>query len=111
MAKSKYGNSNLYMTPRQLADLVVETMQEQNYFKADEPAHPEDIAHTMCVVAETVGAALSWAISEEHKAVKEGKIQEPKQAYMKTKNLRKDVVLPVDEEIAPLTYSEWKKNF
>lgn len=108
MGKSKYGNSNLYMTPRQLADLVIETMEEQEYFKADETAHPEDIAATMAIVAQTVGAALSWAITEEHKALKEGKIQEPKQAYMKTTTLRKDYALPIDDEIAPVT--DWKNR-
>lgn len=108
MSKSKFGNSNLYMTTREFADLVVQALHEQNYFKNDEVAHPQDIAYAFTTVGETIGNAMSWAIKQEHEAVKEGKI---KRTMMDTKDLRKSA-LPIDEEIAPTAsaYSEWKFN-
>lgn len=103
MSKSKFGDSNLYMTTSEFADLVVEALHEQNYFKHDDVCHPQDIAYAFTIVGETIGNAMAWAITQEHNF--------KKQAVMQPKDLRK-TVLPVDEEIAPTTnaYSEWKKN-
>lgn len=93
MSKSKYGNSNLYMTTREFADLVVDALHEQNYFKRDDVAHPGDIAYAFSTVGETIGTAMTWAIKQEHELRKE--------AVMKPTNLRK-AALPLDDEIAPL---------
>lgn len=82
MSKSKYGNSNLYMTTREFADLVVDALNEQNYFKYDDVAHPGDIAIAFSTVGETIGTAMSWAIKQEHDFRKE--------AIMNSTNLRKD---------------------
>lgn len=102
MSKSRFGNSNLYMTTREFADLVVEALADQNYFRKTEVAHPQDIAHAFTVVGETIGTALYWAIKEESSS-------NNKEALMKPSNLRKNA-LPIDEEIAPQEsgYSEWK---
>lgn len=101
MSKSKYGNSNLYMTTEEFAKMVVDALDEQNYFKKGETAHPHDIAMAFTTVGETIGIAMQWAIKHEH--------EYKKSAVMQTGNLRKDA-LPVDEEVAPQTsfYSEWK---
>ena len=104
MSKSKYSDSPLYMTTRELADLVVEALHEQNFFKKDEVAHPQDIAYAFSTVAETIGTTMSWAISQEH--------VDKKNAVMQTGNLRK-YALPIDDEIAPITedelgYSEYR---
>lgn len=103
MSKSKFGSSNLYMTTSEFADLVVEALHEQNYFKHEDVAHPQDIAYAFTTVGETIGNAMAWAIKQEGNFRKE--------AVMQSKDLRK-TALPVDEEIAPTTnhYSEWKKN-
>ena len=103
MSKSKYGNSNLYMTTDEFAKMVVDALDEQNYFKRGDAAHPHDIAMAFTTVGETIGIAMSWAIKQEHEFHKE--------AVMKPTNLKKGV-LPIDEEIAPSTnnYSEWKFN-
>lgn len=106
MSKSKYGNSNLYMTTREFADLVIQALEEQNYFKSGETAHPGDIAIAFSTVGETVGTTMSWAIKQEHESTK-------KNAVMQTGNLRKHA-LPIDDEINPVTqdklgYSEWKR--
>jgi hypothetical protein len=105
MSKIKYSDSNLYMTTREFADLVVEALNEQNYFKHGEVAHPQDIAFAFSTVGETIGSALYWAIKQEHESNK-------KNAVMKTGNLRK-YALPEDDEIAPLEekslgYSEYR---
>jgi hypothetical protein len=107
MSKSNYGSSNLYMTTREFADLVVEALNEQSYFKHGEVAHPQDIAYAFSTVGETIGSALYWAIKQEHESNK-------KNAVMETGNLRK-YALPEDQEIAPVTeeslgYSEWKNR-
>ena len=104
MSKSKYGNSNLYMTTRELADMVIQVLDEQNYFKFDETAHPQDIAYAFSTVAETIGSAMSWAISQEHSANK-------KNAVMQTGNLRKAQDAVVESGSSQddfLGYSEWK---
>lgn len=106
MSKSKFGNSNLYMTTREFADLVIEALNEQNYFKHDDVAHPQDIAYAFTTVGETIGNAMNWAIKQELNAINNGKI---KRNVMVPKDLQK-VALPPDDEIAPLSYSEWKKN-
>ena len=131
MSKSKFGNSNLYMTTREFADLVVASLEAQNYFKKDDVSHPQDIAYAFTTVGETIGAAMNWAINQEHEAKKK-----LKEAMMNTGNLSKNIsgswasasyssnhVLPIDDEIAPSTikseetlaspkdaleYSEWK---
>lgn len=98
MSKSKWGNSNLYMTTREFADLVVDALHEQNYFKKDDTAHPQDIAYAFTTVGETIGSAMSWAIKQEHEATKDGKI---KRGLSEPKDLRK-IALPIDDEIDPI---------
>jgi hypothetical protein len=82
MSKAKYGNSNLYMTTREFADLIIDALHEQNYFGRDETAHPGDIAFAFSTLAETIGSTMSWAIRQEHEPDK-------KNAVMQTGNLSK----------------------
>jgi hypothetical protein len=131
MSKSKYGDSNLYMTTKEFADLVITALEENNYFKKNDVSHPQDIAYAFSTVGETIGAVMNWAIKQEHEANKK-----LKEAVMSAGNLSKNTsgswasasyssehVLPIDDEIAPSTiksedplvspkdaleYSEWK---
>ena len=131
MSKSKFGNSNLYMTTREFADLVINALEDQGYFNKSESYHPQDIAVSFATIGDAVGTAMQWAIKQEHNVNKE-----LKEAVMKTGNLSKNIsgswagasyssehVLPIDDEIAPallkegeplinskdaLEYSEWK---
>jgi hypothetical protein len=111
MSKSKYGESNLYMTTREFADLVIEALNEQNYFKHGDVAHPQDIAYAFSTVGETIGSALYWAIQHEHEANK-------KNAVMQTGNLKKtvdetlnnDTNSPAFDHTQSLAYSEWKNK-
>lgn len=82
MSKSRYSDSPLYMNTREFADLVIQALHEQNYFKNDDIAHPHDIAIAFSTVAETIGTTMSWAISQEYK--------DKKNAVMQTGNLRKE---------------------
>lgn len=125
--------SNLYMTTEEFAALVVDALHEQNYFKRGSKNHPHDIAMSFATVGESIGTAMSWAISKEHEAKKE-----LKEAVMKTGNLSKNIsgswasasyssehLPPIDDKISPallekgqpliteedsLGYSEWKKD-
>jgi hypothetical protein len=98
MSKSKYGNSNLYMTTSEFADLIVNALHEQSYFNRDESAHPGDIAFAFSTMAETIGSTMSWAISQEHDSNK-------KNAVMQTGNLSKE---NLSED--SLGYSEWRNK-
>lgn len=75
MSKSKYNGSPLYMNTREFADLVIQALHEQNYFKNDDVVHPGDIAIAFSTVAETIGTTMSWAISQEHKNKKNAVMQ------------------------------------
>ena len=125
--------SNLYMTTEEFADMVVQALHDQNYFKKGGKHHPGDIVIAFTSAAESIASALEWAITQEGKVRKE---QEKKQksAMMRTSTLAKNtsgswssqsMVLPEDDEIAPalleqgeplidddwiLSYSEWKKS-
>ena len=129
--------SNLYMTTEEFADMVVQALHDQEYFKKGSKNHPGDIVIAFTSAAESIAAALEWAISKEHEVKK-------KQAVMRTSTLAKNnfynkttnhgtatfspnLILPQDDEIAPVLleegesilpedysfdYSEyvWKKN-
>ena len=77
--------------------MVIQALNDQNYFSRDEVAHPGDIAIAFSTVAETIGTTMCWAISQEHK--------DKKNAVMNPGNLRKQA-LPIDDEIAPIIDSE-----
>ena len=95
--------SSLYMTTEEFAALVVSALDEQNYFKRGSKNHPQDIAISFATVGESIGTAMSWAISKQHEA--------KKNAVMAPTDLRKSA-LPTDEEIAPSNsyYTEYKNN-
>lgn len=67
MSKSNIGNSNLYMTTREFADIVIAALEAQNYFKKNDVCHPQDIAYAFTTVGETIGTTMSWAIQQEHR--------------------------------------------
>jgi len=125
--------SNLYMTTEAFAAMIVDARDDQNYFKKGMKSHPADIVAAFTSTAETISAAMEWAINKEYEVKKE-----LKNAMMQSTNLSKNVsyswasastssehahVLPIDEEISPniekedplypkdaLEYSEWKRG-
>ena len=98
-----------YMTPREFADLVVESLEATNHFKSDELAHPEDIVIAFTTQAEAIALGAGAAGRKIHAA--------KKNAVMQTGNLRK-ATPPQDDETAThaesqddfLGYSEWRNQ-
>ena len=87
-----------YMTPREFADLVVESLEATNHFKSDELAHPEDIVIAFTTQAEAIAIGAGAAGKKVHAANK-------KDAVMKTGNLRKATEETTNEYDG---YSEYK---
>lgn len=54
-------NPSWYITPRELADLVIEVSEEIGYFKRGEKMHPEDIAINFSTVLQSVAAGIGYA--------------------------------------------------
>ena len=73
------------MTTTEFAALVVEALHEQNYFKIDDVAHPQDIAFAFTTVGETIGTTMAWAIVNESQY-----LNSKKQAVMNPTNLKKN---------------------
>lgn len=119
MSKSKFGNSNLYMTTQEFADLVVQALHEQEYFKTDDIAHPEDIAFAFSTIGHTISTAMSWAIKQEADFRKEAIMQPTTLSkninytnkHYVGKTYTSNSVLPQDEEIAPSTEGDYDAGY
>jgi hypothetical protein len=99
--------SDLYMSTEEFAALVVNALDEQEYFKRGVKAHPDDIATAFSALSETIGTALSWAVAKKYEANK-------KNAVMETKDLKKveSELLQKDESLVkPSTIEYYKKIF
>ena len=44
-----------YMTPQELADLIVVALEQTHHFKKDEAVHPEDLIVAFVTHAEAIG--------------------------------------------------------
>ena len=69
--------SNLYMTTEEFAAMVIDTLDEQGYFKKGQKNHPQDIAYAFSTVGETIGQAMAWAIKQEHDTKQKRAVMEP----------------------------------
>ena len=56
--------NNLYMTTEEFAAMIVDTLDEQNYFKKGIKNHPSDIMASFVSTAETIAATMEWAIEK-----------------------------------------------
>lgn len=81
-----FENPVWYVTPQEFADLIVETMEELHYFKADEFCHPEDLYYTMNIVSESLAKGMTYAGRRVYDAEKK-----QKQGMMMPKDLKKTV--------------------
>lgn len=106
--------NNLYMTTEEFAAIIVDTLDEQGYFKKGRKNHPSDMAASFVSTAETVAAAMEWAIRKVHDINLSQKV-----AMMKTGDLSKNssgsqsTSPSQGEKLVPkdaLEYSEWKRN-
>ena len=57
-------NKDLYMNPQEFADLVVKSIVDQGYFKADDVCHPEDLSSAFIMMSNTIGTTLCWGIDK-----------------------------------------------
>lgn len=71
-------NKDLYMNPQEFADLVVKSIVDQGYFKADDVCHPEDLSSAFVMMSNTIGTTLSWGIS---------RVRNAPTSYMRTNNV------------------------
>lgn len=51
-----------YMTTEEFATLVVDSLEEQNYFKKGERAHPEDIVIAFTSTAESIAKGAGFMV-------------------------------------------------
>jgi len=66
--------NNLYMTTEEFAAMIVDALDDQNYFKKGTKNHPADIVAAFTSTAETIGTAIEWAIKKESEIKKDQKI-------------------------------------
>ena len=91
-----------YLTPQEFADIIVESLENNNYFKRNEKAHPVDIEAAFS----TTASAIATAIDAIGKKIHDEGIRNAseKHAMMKTKDLRKtDVKISTGDN---LTFSD-----
>jgi hypothetical protein len=50
-----------YVTPQEFADLIVLTLDENDYFKSNEKAHPQDIETMFSVTAKAIADGIAYA--------------------------------------------------
>lgn len=117
--------NDLYMTTEEFAAMIVDTLDEQNYFKKDSRNHPVDIVAAFITAAETIGTAMEWAIKRQHQVVNEkkhgvmsgGDLRKADQSKKTQPTYSTNNVLPallqegeqlISEE--SLGYSEWKRD-
>lgn len=74
--------SNLYMTTEEFAEIIIDTLHEQNYFKKGKKSHPADIVIAFVSTAETIASTVDWAIQREHQ-VRVGQYKETPVTYSK----------------------------
>ena len=125
------------MTTEEFAAMIVDTLDEQNYFKKGSKNHPADIVVAFVSTAETISTTMSWAIKKvrdinlDHKmgVMSNGDLKKNTSGSWSTDSsstANPTVVtnnysyghshpLLEDEEVSPapkdaLEYSEWKRS-
>ena len=57
-------SKELYLNTQEFADLVVKSIVDQGYFKAEDVCHPEDLSSAFVMMSHTIGTTLSWGIDK-----------------------------------------------
>lgn len=70
-----------YLTPEEFAEIIVDSLEENNYFKRDELAHPVDIEAAFSTTAAAIATAIDHVGKKIHK--------KNKKAMMEAENLKK----------------------
>lgn len=91
-----------YLTPQEFADIIVDSLESNNYFKRDEKAHPVDIEAAFSTTASAVATAIDAIGKKMHE--ESIRTASEKHAMMQPKDLRKtDVKISTSDNI---TFSE-----
>ena len=94
-----------YLTPQEFADIIVDSLESNNYFKRDEKAHPVDIEAAFS----TTAVAVAHAIDAIGKKIYESeKGEDRKKAMMEPTNLSKNVTITSSSNVKmhPSTITE-----
>jgi hypothetical protein len=53
-------NPEWYMTPEEFAAIIILTLEENDYFKSDEKAHPQDIEYMFSIIGKAIAQGVSY---------------------------------------------------
>ena len=92
-----------YLTPEEFANIIVDSLEDNNYFKRNEKAHPVDIESAFS----TTASAIAHAIDAVGKKMHEAEKQAEKQAIMNATDLKKNITITSSSnvEVIPTTIS------
>lgn len=76
-----------YLTPQEFADIIVDSLENNNYFKRNEKAHPVDIEAAFSTTASAVATAIDAIGKKMHE--ENNRTNSEKHAMMQPKDLRK----------------------
>jgi hypothetical protein len=83
-----------YLTPKEFADIIVDSLEDNNYFKRDEKAHPVDIEAAFSTTATAIAHAIDAIGKKIHDAEKSDK-----KAMMVPKDLNKNIVITSSDNV------------
>lgn len=92
-----------YLTPEEFANIIVDSLEDNNYFKRNEKAHPIDIEAAFS----TTASAIAHAIDAVGKKMYDAEKQAEKQAMMNATDLKKNITITSSSnvEVIPTTIS------
>jgi len=83
-----------YLTPQEFAEIIVDSLEDNNYFKRDEKAHPVDIEAAFSTTANAIAHAIDAVGKKMYDAEKS-----EKKAMMTNKDLQKNIVVTSSDNI------------
>ena len=76
-----------YLTPQEFADIIVDSLENNNYFKRNEKAHPVDIEAAFSTTASAIATAIDAIGKKMHE--ESTRTASEKHAIMQPKDLKK----------------------
>lgn len=83
-----------YLTPQEFANIIVDSIEDNNYFKRDEKAHPVDIEAAFSTTATAVAHAIDAIGKKIHDAERS-----EKKAMMQPTDLTKNIVISSSDNV------------
>ena len=82
-----------YLTTQEFADIIVDSLEQNNYFKRDEKAHPVDIEAAFSTTASAIATAIDAIGKKIHE--ESARTASEKHAMMQPKDLKKSGTINV----------------